>query len=449
VPDVDLAIRNARIVTSHHDVIASLFVKDQVIVGIGNIHLSASQDVDATGLILLPGMIDAHVHFMDPGDSSREDFPAGSSAAAVAGVTTVLEHSHGHPVYDKKSFREKREYLKNRSVVDFGLAAHISPFRIEDTLEVCNEGAVFIKVFTCNTHGIKATSNGYFFEAMKRINRNRGAFLVHAEDDSLTEISEKILKSSGREDGGVIPEWRNPLAEQIAVASTGRMTAHADTRVIIAHCSHPEVINIIHYFRSQGADLWAECCPQYLYLLRDEIYEKKGLGKFTPPARAKTEVELKQMWEKVREGNIHYIASDHAPSTRKQKESGSIWDVPFGLPGIDTTLPILINAVIEGKLSWNRLVELYSEVPAKIYGLYPKKGSLQIGSDADFVLIDPEKKFSITDEYIISKAGWSSYSGIELKGKIVATYLRGQKIAEEHKCTVMPGFGKFIKRVFS
>jgi dihydroorotase (multifunctional complex type) len=444
--EVDIAVKKVRIVFPGQEVTGNLYVKDGVVAGIGTFELSATKQIDATGLLLLPGMIDAHVHFMDPGETSREDFPSGSAAAAVAGVTTVLEHSHNHPVYDGISFREKREYLKDRSVVDFGLAAHFSNRRIQDILDVLDEGAAFIKVFTCDTHGIEAVSNGKLLEAMSKANQARGVFLVHAEDDSLTKHAERSLKDSDRNDGAVIPEWRSVLAEQIAVETVCRLVLTTDARVIIAHCSHPEIINIINRYRCLGADVSAECCPQYLHLFKDAVNEKKGFRKFTPPARARSVQELEEMWVRIRNGKIHYLASDHAPSTKKQKESGSIWEVPFGLPGIDTTLPIMINAVNEGKLSWRRLVEMYSEMPAKLYGLYPRKGSLQIGSDADFVLIDPNPSYTLKDDLILSKAGWTPYSERVLTGRVVATYLRGQKIAEDHRCLAPPGTGLFVKR---
>src|SRR3990172_2283528 len=166
--------------------------------------------------------------------------------------------------------------------------------------------------------------------------------------------------------------------------------------------------------------------------------------KFTPPARASRSEDLEAMWERLRNGSISYLASDHAPSTRSQKTERSIWDVHFGLPGIDTTFPVMLDAVCRGKLNLSRLVELYASMPARIYGFYPQKGTLQVGSDADFILVDLKGTRVIEDKDIRSKAGWTPFAGREVRGRVVATYLRGKKVAEEGRCLASPGTGKFM-----
>ena len=442
--ELDLAVRNVRIVLPDRVVEGHVYVRDGKVAAIGSVELTAEQAVDGNGLFLLPGMVDVHVHFMDPGEPEREDFPTGSAAAAVAGVTTVVEHTHARPVRDPEGFREKKIYVSERSVVDFGLAAHLSPDCVEDVLGVLEEGAVFIKVFTCETHGIQAVGSGWFYELMKRVDKDKGLFLVHAEDDGLTAVAEKNLKAAGRDDAAVIPEWRSPLAEQVAADTVGRLAEATGARVVIAHCSHPAVLDMIADYRQRGATLYAESCPQYLLLKRDEIVQHKGYRKFTPPARARSDGDLEAMWERLRDGRISYLATDHAPATRGQKEEGSIWDVPFGLPGIDTTLPLMLDAVSRGRLTWTRLVELYSAGPAKLYGLYPQKGGLEVGGDADLVLVDPSREYDLSDEMILSKAGWSPYAGRQLRGRVVATYLRGQKIAGDGRCVAPPGTGRFV-----
>jgi dihydroorotase len=389
-------------------------------------------------------MVDAHVHFMDPGDTSREDFPNGSAAAAVAGVTTVIEHNHACPVYTGDDFRKKVGYLKNRSVVDFGLGAHLLPNGLEGVEDAIREGAAFIKVFTCTTHGLNGAANGPLLKAMIRFEKHGTAFLVHAEDESLTETAEAELRASGREDGGVIPEWRSRLAEQVAVNTVAQLAFSSKAKVVIAHCSHPEILDIIIHYRCRGVHIWAESCPQYFFLKEEEVHPMKGFRKFTPPARAATSVDFQSMWERLRNGGISYISSDHAPATRSQKEEGSIWTVPFGLPGIDTTLPLMLDAVSKGYLNYPRLVEVYSKIPACLYGLYPRKGSLHIGSDADFVLVDPEATWILEDKDILSKAGWTPYAGYPLKGRVIATYVRGSKMAEEGRCIGPPGWGQFV-----
>ena len=441
----DLAVRGGRIVTSDGTIREDLYVKEGKVVGLGRLNVFPRDTVDAGGLLVLPGMIDAHVHFMDPGDTSREDFPTGSAAAAVAGVTTVIEHSHSSPVYTAAALRAKVSYLNDRSVVDFALGAHFPTKGIEMISDLIREGAALIKVFTCTTHGIKAVDPGILYTAMSRFAKLDVPFLVHAEDESLTLLSEKELKSAGRGDGMVIPEWRNPLAEQVAVSVVGHLAEASGAKTVIAHCSHPRVVDIVAGFQGRGARLFAEACPQYFLLKEDEVVEREGFRKFTPPARAKSKRDLDQMWERLRNGSFAYLASDHAPSNRNQKKKGSIWEVPFGLPGIDTTLPIMLDSAGRGRLSYPRLVELYARMPAQIYGLYPKKGVLLPGSDADFVLVDPKAMYRLEDNAVISKAGWTPFAGRDLKGKVIATFVRGRRVAESGRCIERAGWGRFVR----
>jgi dihydroorotase len=204
-------------------------------------------------------------------------------------------------------------------------------------------------------------------------------------------------------------------------------------------------VDIVAGFQGRGARLFAEACPQYFLLKEDEVVEREGFRKFTPPARAKSKRDLDQMWERLRNGSFAYLASDHAPSNRNQKKKGSIWEVPFGLPGIDTTLPIMLDAVARGRLTYPQLVGLYAKMPAMIYGLYPKKGALLPGSDADFVLVDPKAMYRLEDNAVISKAGWTPFAGRDLKGKVIATFVRGRRMAENGRCIERAGWGRFVR----
>jgi len=189
--EIDLIIRNTRMVLPDQFVEGDLAVHDGRIASLGTVDHTAKETVEGDGLLLLPGMVDVHVHFMDPTETEREDFPTGSAAAAAAGITTVVEHTHSNPIRDVTAFREKRDYVSKRSVIDFGLAAHFAPGDPDESLAVLREGAAFIKVFTCLTHGIEAIGTGQFYEFMKKIDRRKGLFLVHAEDDALTAVIER------------------------------------------------------------------------------------------------------------------------------------------------------------------------------------------------------------------------------------------------------------------
>jgi dihydroorotase-like cyclic amidohydrolase len=213
---------------------------------------------------------------------------------------------------------------------------------------------------------------------------------------------------------------------------------------VIAHASSPEILSLVERERREGARILVESCPQYLLLREEDLLEFGPFRKFTPPARARTTRDLEQMWDALAAGRINHISTDHAPSTAEQKTGGSIWDVHFGLPGVDTTLPVLLDAAHAGRISYERVVECYSDAPARAYGLWPRKGALREGSDADVILVDPDRRWTVRVEDVVSRAGWSPYAGRTLVGGAVATYLRGQLVAEQRKTTREPGTGRFV-----
>ncbi|MGH7775688.1 MAG: dihydroorotase, partial [Candidatus Dormibacterales bacterium] len=385
--------------------------------------------LDAGGLFVMPGMVDVHVHFMDPSATDREDFPAGSAAAARAGVTTVVEHSHSGPVRTPQDLRQKVDHLSGRSLVDFGLAAHAWPDG-PSVDPVWRAGAAFVKAFTCTTHGVPGHDPAHLEALFSEVAKAGAVCLVHCEEESLTAAAEARLRAEGREDGGVVFEWRNREAELLAATGTALLARATGAHVVIAHASHAEVVAAVGRVRAAGARLGVETCPQYLALLESEVLDEGALRKFTPPARARGEKDLAEMWATLSAGAVDYVSSDHAPSTREQKAAGSIWDVHFGLPGVDTTFSVLLDGAARGLVSYERVVEAYSEAPARLYGLRGK-GRLEPGADADLVVVDPGRAWTVSDDDVLSKAGWSPFSGRTLRGRAVATYLRGIPLVED------------------
>jgi dihydroorotase (multifunctional complex type) len=429
----DLAVVGGTLVTGDDAVSGHLYVRDGRVARIDEAVLPAGRVVDATGLWVMPGFVDTHVHLMDPGETEREDFPHGTAAAAARGVTTIVEHTHSQPVRSPGDLREKVAYLRGRSHVDHGLAAHVWPEDVGSLSETWAAGVAFFKVFTCETHGVPAVA-GETLRTVLRVLAAAGApCLIHAEDDVRTREAAARLRAEGRTDGGVIPEWRSREAELAAVEEICRAVTETSARVTVAHVSSPQVASVVAEARARGAHVNAESCPQYFVLREDEVRQEGALRKFTPPARAQTDADERAMWALLSAGTLTHVSTDHAPSTKAQKAAGDIWSAPFGLPGLDTTTRVLLDAVSRGLLSPSDVALRYSEMPARIMGSFPRKGSISVGADADVALIDPGASVTIRDEDILSKAAWSPYSGRTLRGDVVRVFLRGIEIARGGK----------------
>lgn len=436
----DLGVENGTIISRQGRQNAHIYSSQGRIQLVSDVREDARTRLDASGLFVMPGMVDAHVHFMDPSEPAREDFPTGSLAAAAAGVTTVLEHTHSSPVTSPEDMEQKRSHLSDRSFIDFGLAAHALPNQLEKVEMLWAAGPTFLKAFTCSTHGITGWDYGRLLQLFKKTQQLDATCLIHCEDNDVILAAEAALKDTGRNDPGLLCQWRNQEAEMVSVAAVQLLARRTKARVGIAHISGVAALEII---ASKEPHLFVESCPQYFLLQEDEVLTHGALRKFTPPARARSNSELQLMWQRLNEGAIDYIASDHAPASLMSKDR-TIWEAPFGLPGVDTTLSVLLDAAASGKMTYEKVVEVYSEMPSRIYRLFPRKGSLEVGTDADFVLVDPNAEWKVKDEVIRSKANWSPFSGRQFKGRAVTTVVRGKVVVEEGRIHSDPGWGEFI-----
>ncbi len=441
----DCEIINGVVVTSAGRQRASIAVHDGRIAAISPTPLGgAARVIDAADLVVMPGMVDQHVHFMDPGDTTREDFPHGSAAAAVGGITTVIEHTHSHPVLTAADLEAKAAYLADRSVVDFGLAAHIFPETIAQVPALWAAGAALCKVFTCATHGVPALQSDDLLRCFRVLAETGARALVHCEDDAITADNEERLHAALRTDYGVIVEWRSWEAELVAVNSVALLARLTGAEITIAHASQPEVISLAARERQLGAHISVETCPQYLTLTAAEVSEHGPTRKCTPPPRDPP--AQAQLWDLLAHDAIDLISTDHAPSTLAQKQHGTIWECHFGLPGVETTLPILLDAASIGKVTLEQIVRRYSEMPARLLGLWPRKGALVPGADADLVLVDPTARYALSDANMLSKAGWTPYAGRQITGRPVMTMVRGTVVAEHGAVSADVGTGRWVRR---
>ena len=444
-----LLIKNAVVVSPEKNRPADILIADGKIEALlaPGAPCEAEIVIDAKGKYVMPGCVDGHTHMMDPGYTEREDFTTGTMAAAVGGITTVVEHHRTIPaVYSVEPHLAKVEFLKDRSCVDFALMGGISPYNVVDLEPMWNAGVVSFKTFTCNLHGVKAMHSRYLLESFHEVARFNGTVLIHCEDDGICQYNEDRLKAEGRTDYLSQWEWRSKLAERVAVKTVVEIAKETRCRVVIAHVSQPELLEVIHEAREEGYEIYAESCPHYFNLTVEDLKKKGPWVKFTPPMNTADKVE--KMWNLFDLGYISTIGSDHCPYPKEQKLPGekNIWDAPNGIPGVETSLIAMINGVNCGKTTLNRVVEAMCENPAKIYGLYPRKGAIEVGADADIVILDMEKEQYISNQNVISKCKWTPYDGRTLKGVPEIVMVRGQIVAENGKVVGKPGFGQYIPR---
>ncbi len=443
---LDLAVRGGTVVTARGRARLDVYAAGGRVVALrppGATGMEARRVVDASGLYVLPGMVDTHVHLMDPGDAEREDFPTGSAAALLQGVTTIVEHSHGWPVTTVARLDEKLAHLRGRSHVDFGLAAHLWPEHMGELAALWASGVTFFKIFTCDTHGVPALGTDLLLEAFDELAGIDGACLVHCEDNAMTAAAEARLRAAGRSDGWIVPEWRSRAAEEVAVAVVALLARLTGARVTVAHASTPDVLDEIARHARAGAPIAAETCPQYLMLREDEVATLGTLRKFTPPARLRSDEEEARMWAAFNSGLVHHLSTDHAPSTRAHKAGHSIWDAHFGLPGLDTTTPLMIDAALSGRTSLERVVEAYATAPARRYRL-AGKGSIAEGMAADLAVVDPAARWTLQDSTVHSRAGWTPFAGRDVRGRVVATVLAGQLVAQDGRLLAERPAGRFV-----
>jgi dihydroorotase (multifunctional complex type) len=441
----DLEIANGTVVTATGRRRASIWVRDGKVVEVSRAPHSAGARRDADGLLVLPGFVDAHVHLMGSVTPERETWERGTAAALASGVTTLIEHTHADPVLRVADVDRRREHAGRRSRVDFAIGSHAFPNNLGELDALALAGVAFFKAFTCTTHGVPGLSAGHLLELFRAARQTGRPCLVHCEDESILDDAEARLRSAGRDDGAIVPEWRCREAELTAVREVAGLAEDTGAEVVIAHVSSAAVVGVIAAARRRGARVVGETCPQYLTLRESEALDYGPLRKFTPPARARGASDLEAMWAAVNDGEvIEYLASDHAPSTLAQKHDASIWDAPFGLPGLDTTAALLIDAALRERISLERLVEIYATAPARRYGLWPGKGSLEPGADADVVLVDPVAERELADAAVRSGAGWTPYAGQTVRGSVLATYRRGEAAFDGGEVRAEPGSGRFV-----
>ncbi|WP_101294035.1 dihydroorotase [Halegenticoccus soli] len=374
---------------------------------------SAEDEIDADGLLLLPGAIDVHVHFRQPGYAHKETWETGSKSAAAGGVTTVVDQPNTNPpTVTGGAYDEKAALAADRSIVDFGINGGVTEEWDPDSL-LSRPLFALGEVFLADSTGDMGIEEPLFRDALARAAEAGATVTVHAEDADL--FDESALPSAdaagdagtrtdagGSDDADAWSAYRTAEAEAAAVERAVALGGESGAAIHVAHTSTPEGIDA-----AAEAGATCEVTPHHLFLSRDDLDELGTLGRMNPPLRS--EARRAAVYERVADGAVDVIATDHAPHTLDEKDA-SVRDAPSGVPGVETMLPLLLEAARRGRLSYERVRDLTARNPARIFDL-PRKGEIAAGRDADLVLVDPNATREIRGSELHSKCDWTPFEG--------------------------------------
>ena len=450
-------IKNGRIITAEQDYVADIFIEKEKITTIGNnLKFNADTVIDAKNKYAIPGGIDVHTHLDMPfgGTTSSDNFETGTKAAAFGGTTSLIDFAiqpKGGSL--REGFETWMAKAEGKATIDYSFHMIITDLpdkRLTEMDELVKEGITSFKLFLAYP-GVLMVDDATIYKAMLQTKKNGGLVCMHAENGMAIDIIVKQMVAEKK----LAPKY-HALSRPAAAEgeSTNRAIALAEmagTPVYIVHLTCNDALTKISEARDRGLPAYAETCPQYLYLSMDDISKPGFEGAkyvFSPPVREKWHHE--KLWAGLQQNDLQVVSTDHCPFNYKgQKElgKGNFTKIPNGGPGIENRVQLLYDGgVNEGRISLNRWVELISTAPAKLFGMYPRKGTIAAGSDADIVIWDPEKKHTISAKTHHMNVDYSMFEGKKIKGNAETVLSRGEVIIKDNKFIGKTGRGKFVKR---
>ncbi len=449
---MDLVIRNGTVVTAGEISQTDVGIEGGVIRQLGHGFGPATREIDANGKYLFPGGVDVHTHvdFELLGNRSVDDFYSGTAAAACGGITTIVDYALPEPGQSiQGSIEAWQKKAKDKAIIDFGLhPAILDPTQkiIDEMAEAVADGHTSFKLFMIGMARFDELAPQYL-KVIAQAGRVGALTNIHAEDQCLISYLAEQFAAEGKFGVRHFADSRPRLSEGLAVQRAIAMAQYAEAPIYLVHLSCEEALAPIREARARGQLVYGETRPIYLHLSRERFEEPDGeryLG--WPPLREASQMQA--MWAGLRCDNLQTVATDHCGWNLAQKKSGKkVEDLLPGMSNLETILPMLYSeGVGKGRLSLNRFVEVISTNPAKLFGLYPQKGTISVGSDADIVIFDPKKEVTIRHRDMHSRSDYELYEGFQITGWPTMTLSRGEVIVENGKVLGSSGRGKLIRR---
>jgi len=449
--NTDLVIKNGIIVTASESYKADVAVKDGKITMISDgIESEGDMIVDAAGKLVLPGAIDAHVHLELPvsGTVSADSYEAGTRAAACGGTTMVFDFATQEKGMGLvEAVRGRLKHVEPQACIDYSFHVAITdltPEVLDEFKDSIEFGVPSFKLYM--VYKDMMVDDGVIADALERSKETGALIAVHAENPYLIDRRTKKLLSQGKTAPWYHYESRPEFVEVEAVRRVVYLAETLSAPLYIVHLASGEGLDAVTRARDEGFEIYAETCPQYLNFT-NEVYRRDDGRYFVCSPSIKGEGSRKALWEGIKRGDISTIATDHCPFQSYEKDWGinDFTRIPNGCMGVENMYPYMLSEANKGRISFNKAVEVCSFNAAKIFGCAPQKGTIAVGSDADIVIYDPDKKFVVTKRNMHSDVDYTIWENYEMTGYPILTFSRGKLVFEEGKFTGKPGWGKFIK----
>ena len=443
---VDSVLTNAKAYLNGQIVDCSIAIEEGKIFKIGKETQmpTADQKTNLKSLLVLPGLIDEHVHLRDEGKSYKEDFETGTAAAAAGGFTTVLDMPNNEPVTMSSETLRNRMWAASRKILaNVGFYSEF-PKKTSEIEGIVAEGAIGFKLFMgCQIGGLNIGDDESLEEGLTEVANFDVPVAVHAEDNALLTKNEEKLRQAKKTSLAAFQVAHSEEVEQKAIERLLKISDPIDVHLHFCHVSTGKALYAIGEAKKIKRKVTCEVTPNHLLLSTSELQHIGQMLIMAPPLRDKTQVQM--LWKGLEAGSVDTLGSDHAPHTLSEKSASSVWDVKVGVPGLETTLPLMLTQVRKNQLSLTQVVQLLAEKPAEIYGL-TDFGRLEQGKNADLTVVDFNQKFKIDASKFKSKAKFSPYDGWEVTGKPIKTYVKGLLVFEEGEIVAKAGCGSIVRR---